>query len=72
MLLEEEQVKKWVREALVEMLQDHRSEFYALVREAIEDVALGRAIQKGLQGDYLPEEEIKALIGERVGDGSEI
>jgi len=70
MLLEEERVKKWVYEALVEMLQDHRSEFYALVREAIEDAALGHAIQDGLRGDYLPEEEIRALIGERAGDGS--
>ena len=65
---EEQQVKAWVREALIEMLQERHSEFYALVREVLEDVALGHAIHEGHQKDYVAEEDIKRLLKSGVSE----
>ncbi len=65
---EEQRVKAWVREALAEMLQERHSEFYALIREVLEDMALGRAIHEGHQRDYVDEKEIKSLLNSNASE----
>jgi len=61
-VLDEQKAKDLMREVLVEMLQDKRSEFYALLVEALEDAALGRAIREGREETYVAKEEIRSLL----------
>ncbi len=61
-VLDEKKAKDLMREVLVEMLQDQRSSFYALLMEAIEEAALGSAIREGRQGEYVAEEEVRSLL----------
>ena len=46
-LVEEERLKALLKEALIEVLQEQRELFTALLLEALEDLALIRAIQEG-------------------------
>jgi len=62
-VLSEEQTKELLRQVLVELLEERRSEFYELVVEAIEEVALANAIRAGRKGEFVGEEEIQAVLG---------
>ena len=57
-LLDREEAKALMREVILEMLQERRSEFYALLAEALEDVALARAIEEGRKGEYVSKERL--------------
>ena len=61
-VLNEEQTKDLLRRLLVELLQDRRSEFYQLVIEAIEEVALANAIRAGRQNEFVSEDDIRAVL----------
>ncbi len=60
--LNEEQIRELLRRVLVELLEERRSEFYQLIMEAMEEVALARAIQAGRKGEFVSEEEIRAIL----------
>ncbi|HRQ42618.1 MAG TPA: hypothetical protein PLD25_32290 [Chloroflexota bacterium] len=51
--------KELLREVLLELLQEKRSEFYDLVLEAMEEVGLANALREGRQNDFVSEEEIR-------------
>ncbi len=61
-VLNEEQTKDLLRRVLVELLEERRSEFYQLVIEAIEEVALANAIRAGRQDEFVSEDEIRAIL----------
>ncbi len=61
-VLNEEQTKDLLRRVLVELLEERRSEFYQLVIEAIEEVALANAIRAERQNEYVSEDEIRAVL----------
>ncbi len=61
-VLNEEQTKDLLRRVLVELLEERRSEFYQLVIEAIEEVALANAIRAGRQNEFVSEDEIRAVL----------
>ncbi len=61
-VLNEEQTKDLLRRLLVELLEERRSEFYQLVIEAIEEVALANAIRAGRQNEFVSEDEIRAVL----------
>jgi len=46
-VVDDARLKQLVKEAVVEMLQDRRSPLHELISEAIEDIALSRAIEEG-------------------------
>lgn len=56
------QTKELLREVLLELLQEKRSEFYDLVLEAMEEVGLASAIREGRQNDFVSEEDIRAIL----------
>jgi hypothetical protein len=58
----EKQTKELLREVLLELLQDKRSEFYELVLEAMEDIGLANTIREGRQNDFVNEGEIRAIL----------
>ena len=53
--VEERQTKELLREILLELLQEKRSEFYDLVLEAMEEIGLANAIREGRQNDFVSE-----------------
>ncbi len=61
-MLDEAQAKEWLREVLVELLEQRPSEFRQLVIEAIEDAAMINAIREGRKGEFVTEEEIKSYL----------
>ena len=61
-ILTEEQTKNLLRQVLVELLQDRQSEFREMVVEAMEDAALANAIRLGRKNEFVPEEEIRAVL----------
>lgn len=56
------QTKELLREVLLELLQEKRSELYDLVLEAMEEVGLASAIREGRQNDFVSEEDIRAIL----------
>jgi hypothetical protein len=60
--INEVQTKALIKEVVIELLQERRAEFYALILEAMEEVALANAIQEGRRDDFVNEEEITAIL----------
>lgn len=58
----EKQTKELLREVLLELLQEKRSDFYELVLEAMEEIGLANAIHEGRQNDLVSEDEIRAIL----------
>ncbi|MCD6291630.1 MAG: hypothetical protein J7M34_14115 [Anaerolineae bacterium] len=61
-VLDEEQVKNLIRQVLVELLEERRSEFHELVMEAIEEIALANAIRAGRKNEFVSEDEIRSVL----------
>ena len=49
-------------EILIEMMQNKRELFYEIVLEALEDIGLANAITEGLNGKFVPEEEVFVIL----------
>ena len=63
---DEEKLKSLVKSALVEALKEHRDLVREIVEEAMEDIALARAIEQGLGGESVSRDEVFAVLeGER-------
>ncbi len=59
-----DQLKSLIKESLIEMIRDNEEGMYNLITEAIEEVAMGKAIEEGRKGKYVSEKEtIKMLKG---------
>ena len=61
-VLDEEQTRNLLRQVLIELLEERRSEFHELVIEAIEEVALANAIRAGRKNEFVSEDEIRAVL----------
>ena len=61
-VLTQEQTKNLLREVLVELLEERRSEFHELIIEAIEEVALANAIRVGRKNEFVSEDQIRAVL----------
>ena len=61
-LVEEERLKALLKEALIEVLQEQRELFTALLLEALEDLALIRAIQEGEHSGVADREEVHRVF----------
>ena len=60
--IDEERLKDLLKSALVEVLEEHRDLVQDIVKEAIEDIALVRAIEQGLGGAPVSRDEIFAIL----------
>lgn len=58
----EETLKPLLEEVFIKMIQERRGIFYDIVVEALEDIALGNAIQEGRQNHFVSEERIFAIL----------
>ena len=60
--IDEIQTKELLRQVVLELLQEKRSELYELILEAMEEIGLANAIREGRQDDFVSEEEIRAIL----------
>ncbi|GAK49192.1 hypothetical protein U14_00410 [Candidatus Moduliflexus flocculans] len=58
----DETLKPLLEEVFIKMIQEKRNVFYEILIEALEDVALGNAIQRGRQNQFVSEERIFAVL----------
>ncbi|MFA4836185.1 MAG: hypothetical protein WC749_08980 [Dehalococcoidia bacterium] len=65
-ILDEARLKEILKEALVELLQERKEVIYDLVIEAVEEIALARAIRDGETSGPVSREEIFGIL-ERQG-----
>jgi hypothetical protein len=56
--LSQEALKQLVKTALLEVFEENRPLFVGLMQEALEDLALGRAIEEGLQQETVSREAV--------------
>ena len=58
----EEQTKVLLKQALSEVLEEKRDLFTAIVLDAMEEIGLASAIRAGRQDEFVPEEQILAIL----------
>ena len=61
-IFDEEKLKELLKSALVEVLEEHRDLVLDIVEEAMEDFALARAIEQGLESQSVSRDEVFAII----------
>jgi len=62
MVLEESRIKELFKQALLEVLEERGDLFYDLVVEAIEDIAMVRAIREGEETELVGREEVERVL----------
>ena len=60
--IDESKLKQLFKEALIEALEERKDIFHDLITEAIEDVALVRAIQEGEKTEPVSKKEILNIL----------
>jgi hypothetical protein len=60
--VDDERLKDLLKSALVEALEEHRELVQAIVEEALEDIALARAIEQGLGSQTVSRGEIFTIL----------
>ena len=58
----DDKLKKLFKEALIEALEEKKDIFHELIAEAIEEVALVRAIQEGEKTNPVSKKEIRNIL----------
>ncbi|MBI3153327.1 MAG: hypothetical protein HYZ21_14420 [Chloroflexi bacterium] len=61
--LDEKQFKKLLKQTLLELFEERRDVFSAIVVEALEELSLAHAIREGRREEYIREEEIQSILG---------
>ncbi len=64
--MDESRLKQVFKEALTEMLEEKPNLFHDIVMEAMEDIALSRAIQEGQESGSATRQEIFDILEGRV------
>jgi hypothetical protein len=57
-MIDENELKKLLKTAVVEALEEHRALVKEIVEEAIEEIALARAIDEGLESKPATRDEV--------------
>jgi hypothetical protein len=60
--LDDARLKALLKETLIELLEERRQEFSELLLEALEDLALSRAIREGEDSGFVDKREIIKII----------
>jgi signal transduction histidine kinase len=61
-LPDEGKIKQMMKEALIEALQEQKGIFHDLIVEALEDIALTRAIREGAKSKSASRKEISEIL----------
>lgn len=62
LVLDEPQLKKLFKQAMLELFQERKDIFQDLFAEALEEFALARAIKEGEDTDSVSRDEVFALL----------
>jgi hypothetical protein len=60
--IDEAKLKDLLKSALVEALEEHRDLVLDIVEEAMEDIALARAIEQGVDSEPVSRDEVFAIL----------
>ncbi|MDD2722760.1 MAG: hypothetical protein PHH59_01885 [Methylovulum sp.] len=60
--LDDEKTKALLTEVMIGLIKDKRGIFHEILLEVLEEVALANAISEGRKDDFVPEEEIFAIL----------
>lgn len=60
--INQEQIKTIIKAALVEVLEERQDLLYGAIEDALEDVALARAIEEGAGTELVQREEVFKLL----------
>jgi hypothetical protein len=60
--IDEARLKDLLKAAVVEALREHRDLVKDIVEEAMEEIALTRAIDEGLRSEAVPRDEVLAIL----------
>lgn len=60
--IDDGKLKDLLKTAVVEALHEHRDLVKDIVEEAMEDIALTRAVDEGLRSESIPREEVLAIL----------
>jgi len=61
-VLNDSKFKAILKEVVVELLQEKSPELIELISEALEDYAIGKAIQDGLKTETVSQEEVLKVL----------
>ncbi len=60
--LDDEQTKKMLKSAILEMLQERNEILFEVISEVLEDIAFTRAIEEGESSRIVDREEVFAIL----------
>ena len=60
--LDEKQFKTLLKQTLIELFEERRDVFSAILVEALEEIGLANAIREGQNSEFVDEKEIKAIL----------
>lgn len=61
-LIDDGKLKQLLREALIEAIEEKRDLFYDLIVDAVEDIAIVRAIQEGEDTETVSKQEVFNIL----------
>ena len=61
--ISDEKTKELLTEVLIDLMKTRRDVLHEIVLEALEEVGLATAIEQGKSEDWVPEGEIRSILG---------
>ena len=65
-LIDDGKLKQLLKEALIEAIEEKRNVFYDLIVDALEDIAMLRAIQEGEHTETVSKQEVFNILEGRA------
>ena len=65
-LIDDGKLKQLLKEALIEAIEEKRNLFYDLIVDAVEDIAIVRAIQEGENTETISKQEIFNILEDQA------
>jgi hypothetical protein len=64
--LDDEQTREMLTEILIDLIKTRKELFMEIFQDALEEVSLAKAIAEGRKNEFVPEENIFALLDGNV------
>jgi superfamily I DNA/RNA helicase len=65
-LIDDDKLKQLLKEAIIEAIEEKRNLFYDLIVDAVEDIAIVRAIQEGENTETISKQEIFNILEDQA------
>ena len=62
----EERAKELLKDVLIELMEEKRDLFYEVMLEAMEEAGLANAIREGRKDEYVSEDQVRAILKEKM------